>query len=474
MTTPEMNVHKLDAAYKPFPSFTDWVSRTLVDTGRWDRYKAALEARPEHSSEAFQRAREIVKRAAALDTGAIEGLYEVDRGFTFTVAMEIAAWELELAKKGENVRSLFEAQLHAYDYVLSLATNAEPISEAAIRKLHEVVCSAQETYRVVTSIGFQEQPLPKGKYKVLPNHVTRTREGTTHSYAPVDVTPVEMARLISEMRTDEFLSSHPVQQAAYVHYGLVVVHPFADGNGRVARALASVFTYRAISMPIMILSEHKEAYLDALEASDKGDYEAFVDFMSRRAFDTMMLAQESLRAVAKPSASESATTIDGFYLTKGGYTREQIDQFSYKFMKLIVQEFTEQIKKSSSAKVYGSARQNEGVLRFTGRPHPLTAARGKYAEGGRHLEIEFHSASPLDVKVSRQYDLFLPKDAQGEDDFQVIQHGGDDLFAARLDEIAQKTTPAVLNIRASIFAERVIAEMLDDLRSKVEPRRLSS
>jgi len=63
-----------------------------------------------------------VKRAAALDTGAIEGLYEVDRGFTYTVAFETAAWEVELAKKGENVRPLFEAQLHAYDYVLDLAT----------------------------------------------------------------------------------------------------------------------------------------------------------------------------------------------------------------------------------------------------------------------------------------------------------------------------------------------------------------
>src|SRR5208337_595331 len=116
-----------------------------------------------------------------------------DRGFTFTVAFETSAWETKLAEKGENVRPLFEAQLNAYDYVLDLATKAEPISEAAIRKLHEVVCAAQESYRVITSIGFQDQPLPKGRYKVLPNHVTHTREGATHSYAPVDVTPIEMA-----------------------------------------------------------------------------------------------------------------------------------------------------------------------------------------------------------------------------------------------------------------------------------------
>jgi Fic family protein len=294
MNDPETNMHVLDAAYRPFPTFDKWASRTSVDSVRWDRYNASLTSRSELAPETLNRAREIAKRAAALDTGAIEGLYEVDRGFTYTVAFETAAWEVELSKKGENVRSLFEAQLHAYDYVLDLATKAEPISEAAIRVLHEEVCRAQSTYRVMTAIGPQEQTLTKGRYKALPNHV-RTRDGKDHSYAPVDVTPAEMARLVAEMRSDSFLAAHPVLQAAYAHYGLVVIHPFADGNGRVARALASAFTYRAISMPIVILSEHKEAYLDALESADKGEYQVFVDFMAARSFDTITMVAEATR-----------------------------------------------------------------------------------------------------------------------------------------------------------------------------------
>jgi Fic family protein len=293
MSDPETNIHVLDAAYKPFPTFAEWASRTSVDTVRWDRYNASLKDKASLSPDVLSRAREIAKRAAALDTGAIEGLYEVDRGFTYTVAFETAAWEVELAKKGENVRPLFEAQLHAYDYVLDLATKAEPISEAAIRVLHEEVCRAQATYRVMTAVGPQEQTFTKGRYKVLPNHV-RTRDGVDHSYAPVDVTPAEMARLVGELRSDAFLATHPVLQAAYAHYGLVVIHPFADGNGRVARALASAFTYRAISMPIVILSEHKGTYLDALESADGGNYRSFVDFMLDRVLDTITLVSEGL------------------------------------------------------------------------------------------------------------------------------------------------------------------------------------
>ncbi len=315
----------MDAAYKPFPTFAEWASKISVGTVRWDRYNAALQNRTDTSAEALRRAREVVKRAAALDTGAIEGLYEVDRGFTFTVAFETAAWEVELAGKGENVRPLFEAQLHAYDYVLDLATKAEPISEAAIRELHRVVCQAQATYRVMTAIGPQEQELVKGRYKVLPNHV-RTRDGADHSYAPVDMTPAEMQRLVEEMRSEAFLGAHPVMQAAYAHYGLVVIHPFADGNGRVARALASAFTYRAVAMPIMILSEQKNAYLDALEAADDGDYQAFVEFMLRRSLDTAELVGESMLGAFSPTPEEGVNALNKLYETKGGYQQQKVER----------------------------------------------------------------------------------------------------------------------------------------------------
>jgi Fic family protein len=156
MSETEVNTHVLDAAYKPFPRFSEWASQTSVDTVRWQRYTFALQNRAGLDIRVLERARQIAKRAAALDTGAIEGLYEVDRGFTYTVAFETSAWEAALAQKGEHVRSLFEAQLHSYDYVLDLATKAEPFSEAAIRKLHEEVCRAQPTYRVMTAVGPQE------------------------------------------------------------------------------------------------------------------------------------------------------------------------------------------------------------------------------------------------------------------------------------------------------------------------------
>jgi Fic family protein len=460
MTDADAKIHILDAAYKPFPTFAEWAGKTSVDTVRWDRYNASLQNSANSSNEALTRAREVVKRAAALDTGAIEGLYEVDRGFTFTVAFETAAWEVELAKKGENVRPLFEAQLHAYDYVLDLATKAEPISEAAIRVLHEVVCKAQSTYRVMTSVGPQEQDLVKGRYKVLPNHV-RTRDGVDHSYAPVDVTPAEMQRLVQEMRTAPFLAAHPVVQAAYAHYALVVIHPFADGNGRVARALASAFTYRAISMPIMILSEHKESYLDALERADKGGYQDFVEFMLARALDTIRIVEESLDGGRAPSAEESLNAIDRLYLTKGGYTLGEIDERGTKVLELVRDELASASSKIAVRSVKSEVQNVQGGRGPSDDRHrlPLVGARG--------FDLRFISAAPASAVVIRRYHLFLPKDACAGDDVLIERADGKEAFVARIDEIASKSL-GVLRIRVGLFADRVVREMLAELTSLAE------
>lgn len=461
MSAPEINVHVLDAAYRPFPTFEEWASKTSVDTVRWDRYNEALKNRPDSSAEALKRAREVVKRAAALDTGAIEGLYEVDRGFTFTVAFETTAWEVELAKKGENVRPLFEAQMQAYDYVLDLATKAEQITEAAIRKLHEVVCSAQETYRVVTSIGFQEQALPKGRYKVLPNHVVHTREGATHAYAPVDVTPAEMARLLNEIRSDAFQKAHPVMQAAYAHYGLVVIHPFADGNGRVARALASAFTYRAISMPIMILSEHKEAYLDALEGADGGEYQRFVDFMLDRSTDTITLVNESMLGAISPTPEQGVEAIDRLFTTKGGYEQQDVDARGAALQGLLMDEFTKVFSRNSSSNVRYQASFIDG-----GRG-PSDAAHRLPFGGARRLEIRLDTIAPPKAVSLRTYHLFLPKDADVDDDIQLERADGKESFVARVSELFPSIS-GVLQIRIALFAERVAGAMLTELKSVVE------
>ena len=453
----EADLRQLDAGYKAFPTFQEW-SNATVDSVRWNRYTAALlEERSKASPQQIERAHKIALRAAAVDTGAIEGLYEVDRGFTFTVAMEAAAWEVALSQKGETVRSLIESQINAYDYVLDLATKAEPISEAAIRELHAHVVAGQRTYRVVTVVGFQEQSLPKGEYKVLPNHV-RGRDGRMHSYAPVDLTPAEMYRLVNELRGEKFLVAHPVMQASYAHYALVAVHPFADGNGRVARALASVFMCRSLSIPLLILAEQKGDYFAALETADQGNLQPFVDFTSDRVLETIQLVQEGIRAAAEPPIDESLKTIGALYTTKGGYAHEQVDEAGHRLLDAVMKEAEEKLSTLDLRQLIKSL-------------HPLTndlPSPPNYRNplsGNRGFVLSLVAGPPISTTVSRGFHLHMPKDCGREDDLILAEPQTKESFTAQIDEVTPSLS-SVLQIRIKMFVDGLLSRCLAELQRK--------
>jgi Fic family protein len=454
-----------DAGYKPFPSFMEW-SKCTVDTDRWDHYTARLQEQKEASPHHLRRALEIVTRAAAVDTGAIEGLYEVDRGFTFTVATEAAMWQAAVEQKGLKFRALFESQLRAYDYVLDFATQHAPIVESWIRTLHAEICWNQETYTAYTEIGPQELSLPKGEYKHLPNHVVRKDE-TIHAYAPVDLTPAEMYRLCEELRSEAFLAAHSILQASYAHYALVVIHPFADGNGRVARALASVFTYRSHSIPLLILAENRNDYFASLEAADAGRFQSFVDFILERGLDAIQLAHESLRLATLPSIEDSVAELQRLYVTRGADDRAQVDETGVRFLESLYQELVHQIKEiqlPAEIQIFIQPAQigidpNRFIVITY---HPAKATSRLPLEGGLTVLFTLISAAPAHAQLMRTFGLEVPKDFDGEDTFaiQILETG--ELFEARATELIPVVS-ASLQMRISIWIHRILSEAFKEL-----------
>ncbi|HEV2890790.1 MAG TPA: Fic family protein [Frankiaceae bacterium] len=284
-----------DGAYEPFPPVEAWAS-VAFDPALYEEYAALLEAaRAGATDEARERAVRTAIRYAGTDTGAIEGLYTTDRGFTRSVAIEAAAWETAADERGPNAGALIKDQIEAYEWVLDLATKKVPVTEQFVRELHTMLCRSQETYVVRTEIGPRRQPLPKGEYKAFPNNPTLPH-GRVHQFAPPDDVPPEMHRLVASVGTAAYDALHPVVQAAYLHYALAAIHPFADGNGRTARAVASVPLYRALRVPLMILADDRDEYLDSLGDADGGRLESFVRFVGDRVVDAMGLVVATVEA----------------------------------------------------------------------------------------------------------------------------------------------------------------------------------
>jgi len=451
-----IDVRRADAAYRSFPSFDEWQRETSVDISRWNQYASLLQDRKDLTPELLAKARDVAKRAAAVDTGAIEGLYEVDRGFTFSVALQMAMWEAQLDAKGNRVRSIIEAQMSAYDFVLDFATQAVPIVEAWIRKLHEVMCKGQETYAVYTEVGVQEQQLPLGRYKALPNHVIRN-DGTVHSYAPVEVVPAEMQRLCLELRSDRFAAGHPIEQAAYAHYALVVMHPFADGNGRVARALASVYTYRALSIPLVILAEHRLEYYDALAAADQGNYQPFIDFMLTRGLDSIQLVSETLKAAGVPAPVEAVGGLKRVYLTRGGFTHPEVDRAGYVLFEAFGAELGRQRSALSMSELTISFKVAQDVVTVQN-----SAYRTPVAAGPRLAYVTLNTSPPAQTELVRRVTLEVPRDSGKEDDLVLRCLETSETFSARVTE-AHPAVSGTLQLRLGVFVNGFLGRAIADV-----------
>ncbi len=298
--------------------------------------------------------------------------------------------------------------------------------------------------------------MPKGQYKHLPNHV-RDRNDNIHAHAPVDLTPAEMHRLCEELRSEAFEDAHPVLQAAYAHYAFVVIHPFADGNGRVARALASIYMYRLHSVPLLILMDTRDEYISALEDADGKNYQSFVDFVLERALDGIQLVKESMDAAEAPRADDVIAKLQKLYVTKGGYTHEEIDQAGVSLLAAFREELQQQTRRYSNVE-HVSAEVRSITVNFKSHDERYR----KTIRPQNQVGLALTSAAPAHANVQWQFVLLVPRDANAEVGPMIRNITTNEVFHARVEEVSPAMGVAT-QIRLAMFVERSIASALAEL-----------
>ena len=456
-----MSDRSLDALYRPFPGFSEWTGSRVNET-LWDESLAILHDRRERSSEAeFGKMVERALRAAAIDTGAIEGLYAVDRGFTMSVVEMAGAWEAEIeAQKGSEVAALVEAQRRGYDLALDAATAGTEISEAWIRRIHEEVCGSQETFEARTPLGPQLQQLPKGIYKQQPNHV-RQADGSVHAYAPVEATPDEMHRLVGELRSPEFQTAHPVLQASFSHYALAAVHPFSDGNGRLARVLASVYLLRAVSVPLVVFADQRALYLDALAAADEGRHAAFVDFVAERAVDTVLFLAEELLAGTQPAVEESIARITLATPTRRGVAPGDIGVIGGRLMEQVRGVLVSSMNQLPPL-VVGRVASYGGGSRGSFPP-----GYGYLPGGSFDSPVLSFEAARVQTRIHVSFNAAVADDLDRPFPLMIMRVDPYEALPVRLEDVHPVITDAFRR-RLATWADRMVREAVEALAAQVE------
>jgi len=463
-TVDASSITRADAEYVGFGQFTEWEAAQL-DGDLWQRYYDRLESRRAVASpDAISRAISVAVREAALDSNAIEGLYEVTRGFTYSVALEAAAWQSELQERGDQARPLFEAQLAAYEVVLDAATKQSPITEVLIRTIHERLTEPQDSYRVLTPSGWQDQSLPKGAYKTQANHPWRDDGTLAKAYAPVLDTPAEMHRLAEELASSGFEAAHPVLQAAYAHHALVAIHPFADGNGRVARALASVYLYRAARIPLVIYADQQAGYITALEAADAGDKQPFISFILDRGISTLARAADLLRVGALPPTESLVSRIRGLTTSVAGLTYQELDTIAARITVAVRDEIQRQLPELQLPATIRSELSNFSSVPV---PEDLPGYRAPINPAVAQYGFTFTAIQPARGNQAEEFDIWVATDRDAHATFVVRRRNTGEDLEIPITSIHPDST-ADFQYRLRLMIETSINESLSQVGDLIE------
>jgi Fic family protein len=158
-----------------------------------------------------------------------------------------------------------------------------PLTEQFIRLLNEMLLVRPFWKEAITQDG---QPTRKeiipGQYKSTPNSV-RLQNGEIFHYPSPDETKIQMPELVA-WYNEHSTKEHPLLLAALLHYRFVRIHPFDDGNGRIARLLMNYVLLRH-HLPMVVIKsaeKDKKAYLASLNRADIGEIDFFINYIGEQ------------------------------------------------------------------------------------------------------------------------------------------------------------------------------------------------
>lgn len=248
---------------------SEWVDQGLITRsgiGRATRYQVVAatgdDKAPAPSPMGFLRGldsdlkRELLAQIRDLWTHTSTAL----EGNTLTLGDTHFVLQEGLTISGKPIKDHQEVIGHARAIDLLYRCLNEPLTESIVFELHKAVQTDQ-----VTDID-----KPIGAWKVEPNGthmVAADGRQVFIEYALPSSVPGLMTEIIeftNAINVDELSMVAAHEHYARIHMGIVHVHPFWDGNGRIARLLANVPLLKAGLPPLTIPDDQRRSYIQLL------------------------------------------------------------------------------------------------------------------------------------------------------------------------------------------------------------------
>lgn len=226
-----------------------------------DRYKAEIDRLRPFEGDLLKEIRSYYRIGLTWTSNAIEGN-------TLTESETKILLEDGLTAGGKPLKDTFETIGHAraYDFMFSLL-HAQEITEQDILTMHRLFYSDIDDKQA-------------GVYRTTPVIITGSKYPVS---APAQIAE-DMQELLHWMDTER-ARLHPVVFAAELHRRFVFIHPFIDGNGRLARLLMNTALIQKGYLPVVIAPVVRHEYITLLEKAHR-DATPFQEFIAEQALES--------------------------------------------------------------------------------------------------------------------------------------------------------------------------------------------
>ena len=252
--------------------------------------------------------RRLIRRLS-IETGILERLYDLDRGTTEALVEKGFAENL-VAHADSNIppATLMEYlrdQEAAIQLVMDVIGQRRQLTKGLLHELHAILTQHQDTTTAVDQFGNRlEIPLLRGKFKEHPNNPRRP-DGTIHEYCPPIHVDAEVDHLLDLYSS--YQGKDPIIVAAWLHHRFTQIHPYQDGNGRLARVIVTMVLLQSDLLPIVLDRDIRTEYISALETADAGDIGELIRIFARLERNAILQAL-SVSPEAEIARQKSLTT----------------------------------------------------------------------------------------------------------------------------------------------------------------------
>lgn len=249
----------------------------------YETWRASKQRLQESSSTQLAEFNRRLVRRLSVETGILERLYDLDRGTTEALVAQGFAEDL-ISHASTNIEpsrliDILRDQEAAVQLVVDCVAKKRELTKSVMNELHAILTRHQDTTTAVDQFGHRlDIPLLKGRFKEQPNNPKRP-DGTIHEYCPPVHVESEIDNLIRLLQ--EYAGEDPLIVAAWLHHRFTQIHPYQDGNGRVARTITTMVLLRADLLPLVVDRDLRVEYIKALEQADSGDLALLASVFAR-------------------------------------------------------------------------------------------------------------------------------------------------------------------------------------------------